>query len=102
MLALLGMELRRPDVSRVDNRRKFDFVIRRGKNDVVRLRLDIVGVDEIDKSGFPDPFHQSIRALRMKLIPAHVGYAQAGGGVGEGPVQQPKTEDDSKILAFVP
>ena len=94
------MELRRPDVSRVDNRRKFDFVIRRGKNDVVRLRLDIVGVDEIDKSGFPDPLHQSIRALRMKLIPAHVRYPEAGRELDDVPLQQIKTAMQTKFIAF--
>src|SRR4030095_6744166 len=70
------MELCRPDVFPMHNRRKFDVVIRRCQDDLSRCRLGVIRMDEINKARFPDPLSEAVRLLYMELIPPHMWYTQ--------------------------
>src|SRR3954462_2441707 len=70
------MELRGPNVSPMHDGGKVDSIVRRCQDDLRRLRQYVVGVNEINKTRFCDAPGQSVRLLRMELVPSHVRHAQ--------------------------
>src|SRR6266704_6635177 len=70
------MELCSPYVPGMNDSGKFDFIVRRGEDDIRRFRLHIIRMDEIDEARGTHALGQRVCSLRVQLIPTHVRHTQ--------------------------
>src|SRR5689334_22890079 len=94
------MKLSCPDVFRVHDRRKFDFIVGGCEHNVRRCRIRIVRMHKIDKARFGDTLCEAVYPFRMKLVPAHVRYAQVSRKFQNASSQKSQTAMSPELFAL--
>src|SRR5262249_34929595 len=94
------MELSGPDIFRMYDRRKLDFVVRRCEDNLLRCGLCVVGVNEVNETRFRDAVREAISTLPVELVPAHVRHAQVRRKFHNPPLKQIEPAVISELLTI--